>query len=101
MVVDLLQTIKVKQLLQLLIFITFSHGRSVFKYWQRCCRASIQSRHPGPAIHDILWGQDLIGLAESNGMRFDPMHHFHRLMKLQISICAWMTGIFQHKSEGG
>ena len=47
-----------------------------------------------PAIRVILWGHDVMGIAESNGMRFDLMRHIHRLMWEQVPVCEWMTGIF-------
>ena len=46
----------------------------LFKYWRQCCWACIGSRHPRTTFHDILWGHDVMGIPESNGIRFDLMH---------------------------
>ena len=35
------------------------------KRWRRGCSASIQPRHPGPTIHDILCGHDVMGIPKS------------------------------------
>ena len=48
-----------------------------------------------PLEHDVM------GTPKSHGQRFDLMQFTHRLILEQVSICAWMTGIFRHQCEGG
>ena len=35
------------------------------------------SHHPGPAIHDILWRHNVVGIPESHVLRFDLMRYIY------------------------
>ena len=51
----------------------------LFWCWWRCQLARIESHHPKPAFHCILWGNDAMDFPESHGLRFDLIRHVYRL----------------------